>query len=281
MELGAIEVVNEVKVVKHYQKPNLYEEIVQGILKSGLALESLSSEDLSMVDEFHIGGTSGTKFVTEKLSYSENSKILDIGCGIGGPARFLAKSSNCFVKGLDLTPSYIETGNRLTKLVGLEDKVKLVNASALDIPFSANSFDSSYMIHVGMNIKEKTRLMSEALRVTKPGGNFVIYDVMKLDNITVDYPLPWAERKEESAVDLISVYETELLNTGFQIIEKDVKTDFAIKFFENMIENIKKSGPLPLGLHLLMGKNTQEKISNVFRQIKEKKLSPVVIVAKK
>ena len=273
--------VNESKVEKHYEKPNLYEVIVKALQDTGLALDSLSLENLSMVDEFHIGGTSGTKFVTEKLNYSENSKILDIGCGIGGPARFLVEISNCSVTGIDLTSSYIETGNKLTKLMGLEDRVQLVKASALEIPFDKNSFDSSYMIHVGMNIKEKARLMGEVFRVTKAEGTFVIYDVMKLRDLHVDYPLPWADKKEESAVDLISTYETELLNAGFQVIEKEVKTDFAIKFFENMIENINKSGPPPLGLHLLMGKNTKEKISNVFRQIKEKKLAPVVIVSKK
>ena len=273
--------VNELRVAEHYSSKNLLNFIKKGLIKEGVDLDWVSSEDLNAVDEFHIGGITGTRFVSDKLDLSNASKVLDIGCGLGGPARFIAETYKSSVTGIDLTPSYIETGVALNELVGLTDKVSLLTASALDIPFCDNYFDAAYMIHVGMNVADKRQLMSEAFRVTKSNGFFVIYDVMKLEDVDIEYPLPWADKKTESAVESFSNYESELVNAGFHIFEKEIKTKFAITFFQNMITNTKKNGPAPLGLHLLMGDNTSEKISNLFRQIYEKILAPVVIIAKK
>ena len=273
--------VNELRVAEHYSSKNLLNFIKKGLIKEGVDLDWVSSEDLNAVDEFHIGGITGTRFVSDKLDLSNTSKVLDIGCGLGGPARFIAETYKSSVTGIDLTPSYIETGVALNELVGLTDKVSLLTASALDIPFCDNYFDAAYMIHVGMNVANKRQLMSEAFRVTKSNGFFAIYDVMKLEDVDIDYPLPWADKKTESAVESFSNYESELVNAGFHIVEKEIKTKFAITFFQNMITNTKKNGPAPLGLHLLMGDNTSEKISNLFRQIYEKILAPVVIIAKK
>ena len=273
--------VNELRVAEHYASKNLFNIIKQGLIKNGVDLDLVSPEDLSAVDEFHIGGIAGTRFVSEKLDLSNTSKVLDIGCGLGGPARFIAETYKSSVTGIDLTPSYIEAGVALNELVGLSGKVNLLTASALEMPFCDNHFDAAYMIHVGMNVANKKQLMSEAFRVTKSNGFFVIYDVMKLKDVDIDYPLPWADKNTESAVELISNYESELVNAGFDIVEKEIKTKFAITFFQNMIENIKKNGPSPLGLHLLMGDNTSKKISNIFRQIYEEVLAPVVIIAKK
>jgi len=127
--------VDELRVAEHYASKNLFNIIKQGLIKDGVDLDLVSPEDLSAVDEFHIGGIAGTRFVSEKLDLSNTSKVLDIGCGLGGPARFIAETYKSSVTGIDLTPSYIKTGVALNELVGLTDKVNLLTASALEIPF--------------------------------------------------------------------------------------------------------------------------------------------------
>ena len=163
-------------------------------------IEKPTPQDLSEVDEFHIGGIDATRFVSAALAPWASRKILDIGCGIGGPARFIAVDTGCHVTGIDLTESFVETGNHLSRLVGLEEHVMLNTGIALALPFADSEFDAAYMIHVGMNIADKDQLISEAARVIKPGGRFVIYDVMQMQDATLPYPLPWAETEKTNAV---------------------------------------------------------------------------------
>ena len=136
--------------------------------------------------------------------------------------------------GIDLTADFVNTGNSLTDRVGLSDNVKLIEASALNIPFADNSFDVSYMIHVGMNIADKDVLFSEAFRVTKPGGVFGIYDVMLLGNCELQYPLPWAVEEDGNAIASARDYISALIKAGFSLKHEDDKTDFANSFFEKM-----------------------------------------------
>ena len=272
----------EQTVSEHYSNKGLLDKIYKGLEKLGIDKNQLTQSDLSSFDEFHIGGSEGTLMLAEKLTMNASSSVLDIGCGIGGPARFLSSEFGCKVSGIDLTADFVNTGNSLTDQVGLSDKVKLIEASALNIPFADNSFDVSYMIHVGMNIADKDVLFSEAFRVTKPGGVFGIYDVMLLGNCELQYPLPWAVEEDGNAIASATDYISALIKAGFSLKHEDDKTDFANGFFEKMSASMGTSeGPPPVGLHLLMGDLTTQKIKNMAKLIKSGIIAPKIIILEK
>ena len=272
----------EKNVSEHYSNKGLLDKIYKGLEKLGIDKNQLTQSDLSSFDEFHIGGSDGTLMLAEKLTMNASSSVLDIGCGIGGPARFLSSEFGCKVSGIDLTADFVNTGNSLTDQVGLSDKVKLIEASALSIPFADNSFDVSYMIHVGMNIADKDVLFSEAFRVTKPGGVFGIYDVMLLGNCELQYPLPWAVEEDGNAIASATDYISALIKAGFSLKHEDDKTDFANSFFEKMSARKDSSdGPPPVGLHLLMGDLTTQKIRNMAKLIKSGIIAPKILILEK
>ena len=272
----------EQTVSEHYSNKGLLDKIYKGLEKLGIDKNQLTQSDLSSFDEFHIGGSEGTLMLAEKLTMNASSSVLDIGCGIGGPARFLSSEFGCKVSGIDLTADFVNTGNSLTDQVGLSDKVKLIEASALNIPFADNSFDVSYMIHVGMNIADKDVLFSEAFRVTKPGGVFGIYDVMLLQNCELKYPLPWAVEEDGNAIASATDYISALIKAGFSLKNEDDKTDFANSFFEKISARTDSSeGPPPVGLHLLMGDLTTQKIRNMAKLIKSGIIAPKILILEK
>ena len=272
----------EQTVSEHYSNKGLLDKIYKGLEKLGIDKNQLTQSDLSSFDEFHIGGSEGTLMLAEKLTMNASSSVLDIGCGIGGPARFLSSEFGCKVSGIDLTADFVNTGNSLTDQVGLSDKVKLIEASALNIPFADNSFDVSYMIHVGMNIADKDVLFSEAFRVTKPGGIFGIYDVMLIGNCELQYPLPWAVEEDGNAIASATDYISALIKAGFSLKHEDDKTDFANGFFEKMSASMGTSeGPPPVGLHLLMGDLTTQKIKNMAKLIKSGIIAPKILILEK
>ena len=269
-------------VSAHYSNNDLLEKIYIGLGKLGIVKGQLTQSDLSSLDEFHIGGSEGTLMLAEKLSINASSSVLDIGCGIGGPARLLSSKIGCDVSGIDLTADFVSTGNSLTDQVGLSDKVKLVEASALNIPFADNNFDVSYMIHVGMNIADKDVLFSEAFRVTKPGGVFGIYDVMLVRNCELQYPLPWAVKEDGNAIASATDYKSALIKAGCSLKYEDDKTDFANGFFEKISVSMDSSkGPPPVGLHLLMGDLTQQKLKNMAQLVKSGIIAPKILIMEK
>jgi len=298
--------IDEARVEAHYTRQNLLSTIRDGLTAAGFDPDSPDASALSAVDEFHIGGSEASRFVGEALGAAAGLRVLDIGCGIGGPARFMASNFGCRVTGIDLTADYVAVGNQLSAMVGLGDAVNLQQASALDLPFSDGStgdgagFDAAYVMHVGMNIADKPRMMAEAARVLRPGGKLVVYDVMTQREGPVTYPLPWSDVPENSAVDCLSAYEAALHAAGLVIEASETKRDFAVGFFEAMVARMNEAqaaqsagkggdgagggaagGPGPLGLHLLMGANTREKVGNVFGQIKDGLLAPVLITCHK
>lgn len=276
------EMVDENIVSGHYNNESLLDLIKSGVGQLGKSLEDVSVEDLAPVDEFHIGGRAATEHLLNQLTYSQSAELLDIGCGLGGAARYIASRYGNKVTGIDLTEAYVSTGNVLSGWVGLQDLVSLHCGSALRLPFSDNSFDGAYMLHVGMNIQDKQTLFSEAGRVLKSGAKFGVYDVMRANDEDLTYPVPWAADESFSFLSAPHEYTSMLESAGFSIDVTNDRRAFALEFFEQLKrKNQAAGGPPPLGLHLLMQSTTSEKIANMISNIVSGVVSPTEIIAVK
>ncbi|HUT49429.1 MAG TPA: methyltransferase domain-containing protein [Alphaproteobacteria bacterium] len=177
-------------VARHYTHGGLEAAIRAALAAAGKDPVALAPGDLAPVDEFHIGGHEATEHLAQTLKITPGMHLLDIGCGIGGAARYFAAASGARVTGIDLTDEYVAVATALADWVGLSGQVSFRQASALDLPFDAGTFDGAAMLHVGMNIADKARLFTEAARTLKPGGRMGVYDVMRIGEGALAYPVP-------------------------------------------------------------------------------------------
>ncbi|MFT7531376.1 MAG: hypothetical protein ACI9FD_002388 [Gammaproteobacteria bacterium] len=150
------------------------------------------------------------------------------------------------------------------------------------MPYEANQFDAGYMLHVGMNIEDKTSLFKEVFRVLKRGSSFGIYDIMRQNEGDLVYPVPWATEADTSKVATPEQYTLALQEAGFEISSITNRGDFAKEFFKQQHSNIKANGgPPPLGLHVLMQQSGKLKIDNVVQNLHNGYIAPVEIIAHK
>ena len=267
-------------VSDHYVHGNLLNAIEAALPALGKTIETVTIEDLAPVDEFHIGGRLATDSLLNQLNFSKQSYLLDVGCGLGGAARYVASKYKNRVAGIDLTPEYIETGNTLCNWLNLDDCVSLDQGSALSMPYQDNSFDGGYMLHVGMNIDDKAALFTEIFRVLKPGSNFGVYDIMRQKEGELIYPVPWATDSNTSKLSTPDHYMQALGHAGFKISQENNRRDFSLDFFKQLRAKTEANGGQPpLGLHILMQESTANKIRNMVDNIINGLIAPVEIIA--
>ncbi len=272
----------EKSISDQYMHGSLLKTIEAGLPKIGKTPETISIEDLSLIDEFHIGGRQATDNLIEQLNFSNQKHLLDIGCGLGGSARYLADKYDSCVTGIDLTSEYIEAGNILNKWVGLDNKITLRNCSAVSMPFPDDYFGGAYMLHVAMNISDKPLLFSQTHRVLKPGAFFGIYDVMRFENGELSYPVPWASDSSTCYLSSPAEYKKALKQAGFEVLDENNRREFALQFFKNVRKKVMANGgPPPIGLHTLMQESAAIKTKNMVYNISQGYFAPVEIIARK
>ena len=269
-------------ISNHYTHGSLVAAIRSGIGSLGKTINSITVDDLAPIDEFHIGGRQATEDFLGQLDLSPEKHVLDVGCGLGGAVRFTASRYGCCLTGIDLTPEYVETARVLCGWVGLDSRISLHQGSALAMPFADRAFDRAYMLHVGMNIEDKAKLCSEVSRVLRSNSLFGIYDVMRIGDGELRYPVPWATTAASSAVAKPSEYRDALEAAGLTVIAERNRRDFALAFFDQLrAKSTAVSGPPPLGLHILMGRNSPDKVQNMIQNISSGSIGPVELIARK
>jgi ubiquinone/menaquinone biosynthesis C-methylase UbiE len=270
----------EQQVAKHYGRPGLESVILNAFKASGKDTNRLTTGDLSGADQLHLGWRAATVELAKDLGLARNMHVLDVGSGLGGPARYFAETCDCRVTGIDLTPEFVDVANALTRRCGLDDKAVFRQASALTLPFDAGQFDAATLIHVGMNIEDKAKLFGEVRRVLKRGSRFGVYEVMKVEPENILYPMPWAVTSETSFVEPPDTYRRLLAAAGFAIDSETNRRDFALKLWREMQDNVAKHGPPPLNAQLLVGSASKERLANVVAALQKGTIAPVEMIAR-
>ena len=206
----------EQSVSQHYTHGNLEAALLDALKRAGKDLDALTYADLAVVDEFHIGGRPATRALGEQIDLPAGARVLDIGCGIGGPARFFAAERGWKVEGIDLTAEYVEVAQGAVAAGRHGGQAYRSGRRAPPpCPSPTASFDGAYMLHVGMNIADKKAVFTEVRRVLKPGGVFAIYDAMRESDGAFAYPVPWSSEPATNHIDTPEAYKAALAAAGF------------------------------------------------------------------
>lgn len=182
--------------------PDDLTQIVLGALSAaGRPIDPLDSDDLAGVDEFHGLGRAATLALAQLADVGDGDRVLDIGAGISGPARTLARHFGARVTALDPTPRFCDLAEELNRRADLADQVEVVCGDARDMAFDDASFDVAITQAVWPSIEDKPAMLAEAHRVLRPGGRLAIYEALSGSGSgELGYPLPWANAPEESFV---------------------------------------------------------------------------------
>lgn len=269
-------------IAAHYSKGQLFETILAAARQAAADPMRLRQADLAPVDEFHIGGLVATERFIPQLGLQKEQRVLDVGSGIGGTARYVAAKYGCRVAGVDLTPEFCQVARDLAKEVGLSEQVEFHVGTALAMPFGDASFDAAFTLHVAMNIEDKGALYREIARVLKPGSCFAVYDVLAGPELGAEFlfPVPWSTQAETSFLVSIEAMRAMLTAAGFDIELVSDRRDFALEFFEALHE--KASQGLPqLGMHLLMGEDFASKVGNMVENIRQHRCGPWELICRR
>ncbi|MDJ0894517.1 MAG: methyltransferase domain-containing protein [Alphaproteobacteria bacterium] len=272
---------DDARVSGHYTQDDLLQKVLAALQEAGKDTEALTVDDLAPVDHFHGRGLEATLELFGKLELADGHHVLDIGSGIGGPARWMAAKHGCRVTGIDLTEAFCAVAQALTAQLGMEDRVSIHIANALDLPFEADSFDAAYSQNVAMNIPDKAGYFAEAFRVMKPGALFGTTLIVRGDGGDPFFPVPWATEPSVSFLTSEQDIVDGLEQAGFDLVSLSDESETSLAHSERMRERAQREGPPVLGPHVLMGEEGRTKLRNSVRSVAEGRVRPLEIVCRK
>ena len=256
------------KVREHYSADGLTDRIKAALATVTPETEALTVAQLAPLDQFHTRGSLATAELARAARLDASTRVLDLGCGIGGPARYLAATFGCRVTGIDLSPAFIDAATWLTARCGLSDRVTFQVGNALHLPSEEAAFDAVFLQHVAMNIEDRGALYAEVRRILAPAGRFVTYDLV-LRNGDVLYPVPWARDASASFLLTENHTRTALDEAGYKTVLWRDDTQVALDWFKTIIGAQPSSEP---NLGLVMGPDFSAMTGNLARNLRENRL---------
>lgn len=265
------------EITSRYGTGDMRERLYAALRMAGKEPEVLKHTDLGEADHFHTGGRLATEYVARAVGIGLGTRVLDVGSGLGGPARHFA-SLGATVTGVDVTAEFVELATELNIACGMGGSVTMLRRPAQHTGLPAGSFDAAVLMHVGMNLGEKDLVFKEIHRLLRDGGTLGIYDPIGSNDLS--FPMPWADTAATSHVEDSAAYERHLRSVGFLVTEDTNRT-------AEVLQVIRESGqfnpmnPDQLAIPMILGTKVAERMDHVVAAIGSGHLAPRLIIAVK
>ena len=261
------------EIDRHYGRGGLLDRLLAALRDAGKDVEHLTTDDLAPIDELHSRRRAATVELARLLAPERDARVIDVGSGLGGPARYLAHTYGCDVTGIDATAEFVAVANDLARRTGLAARVRFEHGSALELPFPDRSFDLAWTQNVAMNIADRATMYAELHRVLRPGGRLVLQDVAQGPGGDILYPVVWADTHDISFVRTPEETRAVLETAGFAVLQWEDKSDVAVAEIEAERGRLAAGGHArpALGLQLVIGDSAGEKMRNGARNSIERR----------
>ena len=267
------------QVASHYSAGgDLARKIAEGLRSAGKNLGTLKTTDLAALDEFHFRGREATLELAARMKLFEGARVLDIGSGLGGPARTLAEEYGCHVTGIDLATAFCDAATIMSGWLGLGERTDFVQGDATALPFADGGFDAAMTVHVAMNIAARDKMYEQARRVLKPGGIFAIYDILQGEGGKAYYPAPWARDPSISYLASRAEMERHLTEAGFGIVDIHDSSAVSLEWMETRTGVPAKSGRIPVTTQILFGEDYSAMAHNQIAGLRERRIRTVSFI---
>ncbi|HUL65689.1 MAG TPA: methyltransferase domain-containing protein [Burkholderiaceae bacterium] len=269
-------------IVAHYSRGRLLERLDAALCEDGCDPLHPTLEQLAPYDQFHGRGLEATTDAAALMPATMSDRLLDIGSGFGGPARWLARHFGCRVVGVDLTPEFCLVANVLAQRTGTAGAVEFHVANALALPFADETFDGAYSMNVSMNIAEKPALYREVHRVLKPGGWLMLSEMARGDGPEPDYPTPWAASADASFLTTPQETHDGLQAAGFEVLRFRSTRAQALAYGARSREAVARGEKPPHRAVMLVHERAAgAAMSNSARAVAEARVEPIELLARK
>ena len=258
-------------VSEHYGRGDLTAKLLEALRATGKDPDALATEDLTPIDQLHARGREATLELARLAGITAEMRVLDVGGGLGGPARTLASRLGCAVEVLDLTEEFCRTGTALTASTGLSDLVSFRHGSALEMPYPDARFDVAWTQHCSMNIADKEQLYAEIRRVLRPSGRLALHEILAGPVSPIHLPVPWAREPGLNHLRPPGEVRTLIEETGFQEISWIDESAPALRWYQKRLAAMPEKPPT-LGLHLVLG-DPGEMLRNQVLNLEERRIS--------
>jgi len=263
----------------HYTREDVLTRILDALRAAGKHTEDISRDDLAAFEEFHIRGRDATRELAKLAGIEAGMSVLDIGCGIGGPARTFAAEFGVQILGIDLVPQFVEAATELSRRVGLSNQVRFEEGDATKLRFPDRSFDGVVLEHVNMNVRDKAALFAETARVLRPAGKLGLYEICAGAASPPRFPLPWAS--DPGISFLVSPDELlEIANSyGLRGLHRRDLSQISLQWIRQTASTMSKSKPGgAINPRVVMGNSAPQKLANLTRCLEEDRVRVLMAV---